>query len=341
LNQSSYIIYKDISRKKEVEEFLNSWYDQKEYVIIHTSGSTGEPKPIKLNKKSMIRSAKRTNDYFKFKEHSTFFNCLSCTTIAGVMMIIRALEGNHNIMIGPVNNNPLNEIHEKIDFIAMVPYQLPSTLEGLSRGKTTIENLLIGGGTISPKLEEKIKSLPNHTLFFHSYGMTETISHIAMRNISEDRPNHYTLLDGVNMGVDDRSCIWILDSYTNNKIIQTNDIIEKINDRTFIWIGRWDNVINSGGKKFFPEKIEQKLMNSIGVEFFIGAVPHETLGEQITLFTTSSNFVLRKEDFSKLLTAYETPKEIRILDHFIFTPNGKLDRMTSMKKEPLVIKKVL
>ena len=320
---------------QDIGLFLKEWVNEKEYVIVHTSGSTGVPKEIQLNKEHMRNSALATGVYFNLKENTTALLCLSANYIAGKMMLVRALVLGWDIHLVSPKLNPLLNLENSFDFCAMVPLQVEESLLQLSK----IKKLIIGGGVVSPILSQQLQSV--NTNCFATYGMTETITHIAVKKlnnfpevISNDMEKScYHILSNIAIIQDNRGCLVIDAPLVSNVIITTNDIVKLHSKTQFEWLGRYDNVINSGGVKLFPEQIEEKLSQLINKRFFVIGVPDNKLGEKLILIIESEvKLSLSKSDYEKcMLTKYEIPKQVFVIDKFRETPTGKIQRKQSLK----------
>lgn len=318
------------SIKGEVPDFLEEWLNEKSYVIGHTSGSTGEPKEIRLNKEDMRASARITNEFLGIDSHSVLFICLSVSYIAGKMMVVRALEAGAELFLGEVVSRPLRERPGmKIDLAAMVPMQVEECLKYPEEKLVLAEirQLLVGGAPVSPELERGLKDIP--TACYATYGMTETVSHVALRRMNEEE--NYFALGKVTFSTDKRGCLIIRTPHLLAGEFITNDLVELIDERHFKWLGRYDNVINSGGVKFFPEMIEAKIAACISRRYFITARPDERLGQRIVLVLEGKpqEEVEKMQLFHELrlrLTPYEMPKEILYLPYFFETTSGKMIR---------------
>ncbi len=307
-----------------VNFFLEEWYNEKDYIIAHTSGSTGAPKNICLSKSDMIKSAIATCKYFGITEKSKLLLPLSPNYIAGKMMIVRAIISGAEIFIETPSNNPIKKDYGVIDLVPIVPSQISSLIQ--SPYTKNIKNVIIGGGAIPINLEkEVIKSRLN---CYATYGMTETCSHIALRKII-DGNELYESLPGYSYNVDNRQCLMVYaPGFTFKKII-TNDIVELVDSTHFKWIGRWDNVINSGGIKIFPEEIEKLLSNIIHVPFYITSTSDEKWGEVVTLYIESTNINISRltADIKKVLrNHFYIPKRIIPVKRFNRTSSGKIIR---------------
>ena len=256
-------------------QFVNEWHNDLPYITAMTSGSTGAPKAIKLYKKDIIKSAKATCSFFNITKGATMVLPLSTNYIAGKMMVVRAIVSGANLWIETPSNRPLNNNdYGIIDLLPIVPSQVDWIISNYQDAKNNIKNLLIGGGALPSNKEEALKSLGIKA--YVSYGMTETCSHIALRPTTS---NVYETLPGITVSSDIRNCLMIKAPEFSYKEITTNDIIEIIDERHFIWRGRYDNVINTGGIKVFPEEIEKKLSSIIPLPFYVIGEKHEKWGE--------------------------------------------------------------
>ena len=306
--------------EKAIGKFLLDWFNNESFIMVQTSGSTGKPKQIVVLKSAMIASAKATGLFFNLTPKSTALLCLSANYIAGKMMIVRAITlGLHLDTIDPTSA-PLST--KKYHFAAMVPLQVEKSLSKLH----LVDKVLIGGTKVSYTLSESI--LKTNYNAFESYGMTETISHIAIKKIGE---LSFTVLPNVTISVDERSCLVIEALELSQDKIITNDIVEIINTTKFVLKGRFDNVINSGGIKIFPEEVEEKLAKYISAPFFIGSKPDEILGEKVILVLEATPFSIDNSVFSKL-SKYQIPKEILFLEAFDRTETNKINRKKTLEK---------
>lgn len=310
--------------------FINEWLNDAAFVTVSTSGSTGKPKVLKVAKQHMINSAKATGAFFDVDEGAKVLLCLSANYIAGKMMLVRAMSLGWNLDSVTPSNNPLQGSEKKYDFCAMVPTQLNNSLESLDRIKT----LIVGGAPITQRLAKDIQS--KKTKIYETYGMTETVSHIAVKQlnaVSADKQNTYfKTMPKVEVSVDQRSCLVINAPLVATETIATNDMVTLIDPTTFLWRGRFDNVINSGGIKLFPEEIEKKIQHLIDQRFFISWLSDSKLGQQLVLIIENSETtksVLETaitNDFSSVLTKYEIPKRVFYIKQFIETASGKIQR---------------
>lgn len=301
--------------------FLKDWFSDNTDITVTTSGSTGKPKPITLQKEFMVNSAIATGSFFNLKEKTTALLCLSTNYIAGKMMLVRALTLGWHIDIVTPNANPLKNIDKNYDFSAMVPLQLQNSLTDLYK----IKKLIVGGGVVSSNLQKKIQEIP--TLVFATYGMTETITHIAVKKLNHVsiKNSFYKLLPNITIYKDTRNCLLIKAPKVTDAFIITNDVIELISNNQFNWLGRFDNVINSGAVKLHPEKIEEKLSPIIHERFFVAGIKDEFLGEKLILLIEGTE---RDINFTsvKSLSKYEVPKDIYFLNKFIETDTQKIQR---------------
>ncbi|WP_203296617.1 AMP-binding protein [Luteirhabdus pelagi] len=305
-----------------IGQFLEAWLDDSDSISVTTSGSTGKPKKILHSKTAMTNSALATASYFKLPEHTSALLCLPANYIAGKMMLVRALVLGWQLHVVAPEKDALTQYDNDYDFVAMVPYQVAYSLPDLNK----VKKLIVGGGPISVELEARLQLV--NTEVFATYGMTETITHIAARRINGPaRSEAYHALPDVTFRQDDRDCLVIHCPKICDDIVVTNDIVELYSQSSFAWLGRVDNVINSGGVKLFPEKIEAVLSESIDTPFIITSETHETLGERVIMVVESKAETI--SDYSeafKLLEPYERPKKVVSLSRFPYTETGKIKR---------------
>lgn len=312
----------------EIGTFILEWLDNNDFVLVKTSGSTGTPKEIKLEKKNMYNSASATVSYFDILEGTKALLCMPSEYIAGKMMLVRAMIAGWDLHTSTPEKNPLKKIQDSFDFTAMVPYQVFHSLSDLHK----VKKLIIGGGAVPWKLEEQLQSLS--TNIFATYGMTETISHIAVRPINgKEKSAIFSALPKVDFLLTKNGCLQINAPEISEETVITNDVVELVSSTSFKFLGRIDNVINTGGLKVYPEAVEEKLSRHINQPFFIASENDSALGERIIVIIECEEQLLL-EDYSeafKTLSTYEKPKKIYVLPQFIYTETGKVKRAEVLK----------
>ncbi|MCW3788585.1 AMP-binding protein [Plebeiibacterium sediminum] len=307
----------------DIYRFLLEWTNDSEEIKAHTSGSTGEPKLILLKKKHMIASAIKTNSFLNLSKEKSALLCLSANYIAGKMMIVRALVSGFNLITIQPSGNPLENLNHSIDFTAMVPLQVSNCIGEVLKGEK-VKQIIIGGGAISKTLVAKLRN--SQTVCYETYGMTETVSHVAIKKVGDEV---FEAMPGVAFSLDDRNCLVIEANDIADSVIVTNDIVNLISDQKFIWLGRFDNIINTGGIKVVPEEIEAKLTNRIPGQFYISSIPDVKLGEKLVLVVEENNVI---NDISQIkalishLSNYEQPKQVCIVQKFPLTETDKIKR---------------
>ncbi|MDV6168543.1 AMP-binding protein [Flavobacterium sp. DG1-102-2] len=307
--------------ERAVGNFLLDWFDQRTFIEMQTSGTTGSPKLITVDKQAMVHSALATAEFFDLSSDIKVLHCLPTQFVAGKMMLVRAfILGWDMDLVAPVST-PLQNNDTQYHFAAMVPFQAQHSLEKLQQ----IKKLILGGAKVSQSLSKQLEVLP--TEVFETYGMTETITHIAAKKVGEEA---FTVLPNVRVSEDERHCL-IIDPYVIcDEPIVTNDVVKVLDDTHFIWLGRYDNVINSGGVKLFPEQIEEKLSSKIQRRFFVKGIPDEELGEKLVLVIEGDRYDIDPEIFAKL-GKFEKPKEVLFVPEFTETGSGKLQREETLK----------
>ena len=325
----------------EMTTFLEEWFNDKNYIVAQTSGSTGVPKSISLDKTFVVNSAKATSTYFNLSAKTSALLCLPISYIAGKMMLIRALFLGWHLEVTPSSATPLYNRIETYDFAAMVPLQVENSLPQLHQ----IKKLIVGGGPVSNALFKKLQT--SATKVYETYGMTETMTHIAVKpiqNFSEKylknnfSNSFFNVLPNITIYKDQRNCLVIKAPKISKDIIFTNDVVHLISDTQFEWLGRYDSIINSGGIKLNPEKIELKLEELISNRFFLTGIPDPKLGQKMVLVVASEpdpSLLSKVKSFHKL-SKFEIPKEIFFLKDFTTTSSGKIQRKETLQKLKLL-----
>ena len=317
-----------------LNKFLHQWFGPSESIRVQTSGSTGEPKEIRLKKEKMRASAQMTCQFLGLHAHDTALLCLPLDYIAGKMMVVRAVTCNLQLISVPPTSCPLQKIAEKpgkigdIDFVAMVPMQVYNSLQHPEQREILkrIRHLIIGGSALDPALEEELKSFPNAV--WSTYGMTETISHIALRRVNgKEASLWYKPFEGVDVSLNGEQCLVINAPYISSEPIVTNDIAETdAEGNSFRILGRRDNVICSGGLKLQIEAIEDLLQPSMNGLFAVVGCPHPVLGECVVLLTTNPQLESVKLLCETTLPRYWRPRKYIYVETIPLTPTGKIAR---------------
>jgi O-succinylbenzoic acid--CoA ligase len=316
--------------RKKFDSLLEK-FEKNESISVNTSGSTGQPKEIFFKSLQLINSAKITNAFFELNADSKALLCLSIDTIAGKMMLTRALVGDYQLSVTEPRSRPLKEVTASIDFVAMVPAQLSESIDHDLEKLKSIRVVLIGGGPISPLLEKKLKD--KDITVYHSYGMTETVSHIALRRVGKETDVHFTGLKGVTFKtINDQ--LSISAEHLGIVDMPTNDVVHLLSESTFIWLGRADFVVNSGGKKIQLEEVEAKMSVHFNFPFFLWKEAHDKWGETLILVIKKETD-LEKIDLTNLgLSKTEQAKKIYVFNDFLYSSSGKILRKATFEQIP-------
>ena len=270
-----------------LEEFLSEWRNNSPYVEVKTSGSTGEPKRMLVEKQRMRASARITCDFLGLKAGDTALLCMSLDYIAGKMMVVRAIERNLRLIVVEPSGHPLAKPSPCFTFAAMVPMQVYNSLQVPKERERLklIKHLIIGGGAIDEAMAEELKAFPNQV--WSTYGMTETLSHIALRRLSGPEASEwYTPFPSVSVSLNEEGCLVIDAPEVCKERLVTNDIAElATNNHSFRILGRKDNVICSGGIKIQAEEVERMLKAHLRVPYLISKRPDKKFGEVVVLLT--------------------------------------------------------
>lgn len=318
LSQSSDLL------QKELGLFLTDWLSDSNTIALQTSGSTGAPQQIIADKSKLIASAQATIAFLNLKPKQTALLCLPLKYIGGKMILIRAMVVGLWIDVVSPTANPFQSVN-CYDFAAVTPYQLQNSLPDLHK----IKQLLVGGAPVSPDLVRAVKG--HDTDIYETYGMTETFSHVALKNLSKGESS-FTALPGVSFATEDE-CLVVDILYLSNKPFKTHDVVELISDNRFVWLGRADHVINSGGVKLHPEQIEKQLSKLFDMPLMVFGMPDAALGQSLAVvfegsFPKGASQIINNTD---LLTRYEKPKNLYCLSQFV-RRNDKLIRYKTLEE---------
>jgi len=325
---------------KAAIDFCKDWLSGKNNFTQRTSGSTGTPKEIVITRSQMIASAEATQLNFHTDENSKLICCLDPNYIAGKMMLVRAMVWNCPIALIEPKSTPLSVLTSAPDFVAMVPLQVEACFQDKSSLNILkkIKHLIIGGAPISSELKNHL--IQHEIRAYQTYGMTETVSHIALAKINSEELR-YEILPGVDYGVDKRNALWVKSAASNHEVVQTNDLVELLDDNSFRWLGRADFVINSGGVKLHPELLEVKAERVIHAffpssAFFFFGKEDEKLGAKLCLVIEAEEESQRVDHLLQalrdVLGRYEVPKNIFLISQFSRTISGKINRPRTIEK---------
>ena len=313
-----------------LDDFLSEWQNDSPYVHVQTSGSTGAPKPMLVEKRRMLASARITCDFLNLQPGDTALLCMSLDYIAGKMMVVRSLERGLKLIEVEPSGHPLSTIHYKLDFAAMVPLQVYNSLQVPEEREylMQIRHLIIGGGAIDDEMAAQLKSFPHAV--WSTYGMTETLSHIALRRLSGPEASEwYTPFPSVKVSLSDEGCLVIDAPEVCAERLVTNDIADLSpgpgpSDR-FRILGRKDNVICSGGIKIQAEELERQLRPHLRVPYLISKRPDAKFGEVVVLLTEGSVDEARQV-CERVLPKFHQPRDYMHVDQIPLTATGKPQR---------------
>ena len=308
--------------------FVDEWNNDSAYVEVKTSGSTGEPKRMLVEKRRMLNSARITCDFLGLKPGDTALLCMSTDYIAGKMMVVRSIERRLKLIEvppsgHPLDNGPWSMVNGQLSFAAMVPMQVYNSLQVPEEKERlmAIRHLIIGGGAIDEAMEAELRSFPNAV--WSTYGMTETLSHIALRRISGPEASEwYTPFPTVKLSTNDEGCLVIDAPEVCAQTLVTNDIVELKPDARFRIRGRKDNVICSGGIKIQIEEVEQALKKYVRVPYIISKRKDPKFGEIVVLLTEGDTAQVQTI-CQQVLPKYHQPKLYLKIDKIPLTETGK------------------
>ncbi len=323
----------DSSPLSSLYTFLRRWFDGSPYMTVHTSGSTGVPKELQVRKEQMMQSARLTCEYLGLRQGDTVLLCMNLRYIGAMMVVVRALVAGLNLIVAPPSGHPLAGVDIPLRFAAMVPLQVCNTLAVPQEKERLrqVDILIIGGGAIDDSLEQEIQSLPGAV--YSTYGMTETLSHIALRRLNGPSASPcYHPFPTVLLSLSPENTLVIEAPLVCDEVLHTNDIASLYPDGSFRIVGRKDNIINSGGIKIQAEELERMLRPLLSVPFAITSVSDKKLGEAVTLLVEHTENISKiKDKIPSLVPLYHAPKYIFEVDKIPQTENGKISRAACKK----------
>ncbi len=313
-------------------DFLLDWLDNSDSIYLESSGTTATPKKLRFKKQALVNSAIATGDFFGVSVGSRALHCLPAKYIAGKMMLVRAMILGLEIDLISPSKRPFYKNEKSYDFVAMTPMQAYHSLSDLGK----VGTLIVGGAFVSKALQQQL--IERKVNAFETYGMMETLSHIAVRKMT-DPSSVFKCLPNIEVGKDERNCLIIDAPYLGVERLKTNDEVELFSSTQFRLIGRVDHIINSGGVKLHPEQIERKLSEHLDFHFFIDRVEDTLLGEKVVLVVKENADLtdeLLQEKLKKCtsLEPYEIPKSIVYFNEFKETYSGKIKRTSTMSQKP-------
>lgn len=312
----------------DLQTFLADWKSASPYLEVQTSGSTGTPKRITVSKEQMMNSARLTCEYLGLRQGDKALLCMPLRYIAGKMMVVRSLVAGLDLVVREPSGHPMADIDlPPLRFAAMVPLQVYNTLQVPEERKRLCQTdiLIIGGGFIDRELEERIQALPIRA--YSTYGMTETLSHIALRQLNGPEASpYYTPFPSVKLSLSADRTLVIDAPLVSDETLVTNDVAELLPDGRFRILGRKDNIINSGGIKIQAEEVEEALRPVIPGDFAVTSVPDPKFGEAMVLLVAGEEDAGMFARIGPILPHYQHPKHIFRVEAIPLTGNGKIDR---------------
>lgn len=312
-----------------IGQFFIDWLDNSSSIEIKTSGTTNGVKTLRVNKSDLMAHAQMSCDFFDLKPQDKIAHVLSNDFIAAKMILVRALTRGLDLWCFKPSKSPLDGVSEHFDWVSMVPLQLAHSLPALSQ----IKNLLIGGAPMSEDLRNKsiVAATEHQCQIFISFGMTETLSHIAVAALKENSSPLFKTLPGISISVDSKSCLQIQADYLKG-VITTSDVVELVGSHSFLWLGRSDYTVNSGGIKLQPELIEREFSASFKELFFFCGIPDPMLGEKLCLVVLASHKEMAITQIHSFVfsSPYYRPKSVLTIPKFCLTNSEKIKRKESL-----------
>ncbi len=323
-------------------DFIRNWQAGKSSFTFHTSGSTGEPRPISFRREQLMASAQLSIEALRLKAGMKVLVCLDARFVAGALMLVRCLVNSMDIILQRPTSHPFSLYSEPVDFVALVPLQVSLLLDEnpslLNRRMTVI----IGGAPLKESMVARLQEVQAEC--YATYGMTETLTHIALRKLNGEGKQHaFHLLPGVQAKNNEHGCLVISAAHLDTPIV-THDLAEWTDKDSFRILGRSDQVINSGGVKVHPHHVELIIERTIEEQghlfrFFVAGRPDPQLGEHVCLIIEGQPLAKAIEGallghVNQWLSPYERPRQVIYVPKFIETSTQKIDRRATLSAIP-------
>lgn len=259
-----------------IVDFLERWWGESKTVDVHTSGSTGDPRPLSHTKADMAESARRTIAYFGLVPGTRAGLAMPVQFIGGMMMVVRADVGGWNLTAVQPQATP--HLGSELEFTALTPAQAQAWQQACPNEWASCKQLLVGGGQAPI---DWLKGIQGGPAVYEGFGMTETISHFAVRQLHPKQEEAFVCLPGFAVSTDDQNALCIVGP--DGRTLQTNDAVDVRSAHSFRWLGRLDDVINSGGIKIHPAAVERELACIIEAPVKCYGEPHAQWGQALVL----------------------------------------------------------
>jgi O-succinylbenzoic acid--CoA ligase len=311
--------------EKELYAFIRTWISEDGPIAMTTSGSTGAPKEMLFPRSAFVASAMATINFFHLQPGQRLLLCLPAQYVASRLMVVRAFIGDMELVIVEPSGNPLKQLTQPVDFAALVPMQVMAALTENSASFAFVRQIIIGGSQLQQTLEAQLQNITS--VCWETYGMTETLTHVAVRAVNTTaRSSVFTALPGVVFSVDAQNCLQIDVPRICPQLVSTTDVVRLVDVHHFEWLGRADNVINSGGVKIHPEAVAPKLAPYIDLPFVLLGLPDDKYGQKVILVLEGEG---KEYDFKMIyenagLTKFEKPKQVCFVPSFPRSEAGKV-----------------
>ena len=328
----------------EVLQFASAWCQSEAHFTLYSSGTTGSPKPLLLHRSQLEASAGMGMDFFRIPVALPLLLCLSVRHIAGIMQVVRALSYGHSLHVLQVKRRALQGLQagRRYGLVSVVPLQLhEASKNGYLSRLEQCHTVLVGGAPLFPSTEKELASL--QTYIYHSYGMSETAAHVALRRLHTPTRPYFEAMSGVHLSRSEAGCLEIKSPTTQYRSIHTRDLVEMQGRGRFIWLGRADTVINSGGIKLHLDELDRQICDlwlqahgtAEASSCFAFGVPDEALGERLVWFVEqapSQEVQTRFVSSLQTLPSHHAPKSLHIVSPFVLTASGKIDKRATAQQ---------
>lgn len=330
-----------------------------ERLVLFTSGTTGEPKGVRLTMANLVSSAVGSAHRLGVNPDDRWLDCLPMYHMGGLAPLVRSTLYGTTTVIQPDFDaaETASGIDEyDVTCVSLVPTMLKRMLDGGWHPPDHLRFVLLGGGPATPELVSRCEK--RGVSVCPTYGATETASQVATatpETAFEHRGTVGEPLRGTTVRVLDESGTpcnvgesgelavagpTVSPGYLDPEQtaaafgphgFQTGDVGYR-DEAGLLWIvGRVDDQVVTGGENVQPAVVAATIRQLEIVEnAVVLGIQDEEWGERMAALVepsvASPSEAVVRDHCRDELAEYEIPKTVRFVDTLPTTPSGTVDR---------------
>jgi o-succinylbenzoate---CoA ligase len=291
-------------------------------LVVHTSGTTGAPRPVELTLGNIQANALGSAVALGLDPHERWLCPLPLSHVGGLMVLLRSAIYATTAVIGPASPDDATTL------VSLVPTQLARLLDGGVRPPRRLRTVLLGGAPPGRALLERARDAGWPVS--PTYGLTQACSQVTVAEPG-DVETSGRALPGVTVTIaPDQEILVSGPTVAGGGTLRTGDLGRLDERGRLIVIGRKADTIVTGGENVAPAEVEAVLLEHPAVaDAGVFARPHPEWGEAVT-----AKVVLRgdateaelKRHAAERLARFKVPKAIEVAETLPRTGSGKLLR---------------